>query len=230
MINISPFPDPIINYNYENVYAPSDDTYLILDYFKNKIDNSYFDGININEIKNLLDLGTGTGIIAIFFLLIKKKIINFSPKIYASDISENAIKCAKLNQKANEIYDEINFIHSDLFNSFPDSLKNLFNIIIFNPPYLPSSRLIKGEQKKDIDYSWNGGEKGYEVLINFLENVIPFINLKKKHYIYCITSSRMNLRETYKLITSLDYNFQILKKNHLFFEDLFLIRLRYNKL
>ncbi|MFX1420580.1 MAG: HemK2/MTQ2 family protein methyltransferase [Promethearchaeota archaeon] len=229
-MSIFPFPDPIINCNFEKVYAPSDDTYLLLDYFKNRIDNSFFDGININEIKNLLDLGTGTGIIAIFFLLIKKQIINFNPKIYASDISKNAIKCAKLNQKANEIHDEINFLYSDLFNSFPVNLKNSFNIIIFNPPYLPSSRLIREEQKKDIDHSWNGGEEGHEVLINFLEKAIQFINLQKKHYIYCITSSRIDLDKTNKLITNLGYKNQIVKKKHLFFEDIFVNRLSYNKL
>ncbi|UCC20252.1 MAG: methyltransferase [Promethearchaeota archaeon] len=229
-MSIFPFPDPIINCNFENVYAPSDDTYLILDYFKNKIDNSYFDDIKINKIKNLLDLGTGTGIIAIFFQLIKKEIINFDPKIYASDISENAIKCVKSNMKANEIYEEINLLCSDLFNSFPDNLKNSFNIIIFNPPYLPSSRLIKKDQKKDIDYSWNGGEKGHEVLINFLEKANYFLNLQEKHYIYCITSSRTDIVETNRLITNLGYKNQIVKKTHLFFEDIYLNRLTYNRL
>ena len=34
MINIKIFPDPIIDYDFENVYRPADDTYLVIDYFK----------------------------------------------------------------------------------------------------------------------------------------------------------------------------------------------------
>ena len=227
-MNISTFPDPIINCDFEKVYAPSADTYLILDYFKTNIHSSYFDGIKIHEIKNILDLGTGTGIIAIFFQIIKNHYLDFNPKIYASDISEEAIKCAELNQKANKIHDEINFLHSNFFDSFPVNLKNTFNIMVFNPPYLPSSQLISEKEKKDIDYSWNGGKKGWEVLINFLKTAIPFLNLKKEHYIYYITSSRTNLIKPNKKIINLGYKHEIVKKKHLFFEDIFVNRLRYD--
>jgi methylase of polypeptide subunit release factors len=172
------FPDPIIECDFDNVYFPSDDTYLILDYFKSHIDSAYFDGIKISKIENILDLGTGTGVIAILFQLIKMKCPNFHPKIYASDILEEAIKCAELNQKLNGINHRLIFLHSNLFNSFPKNLKNTFNIIIFNPPYLPSSQLIKAEKKKNIDYSWNGGIEGFEVLINCLKGAISFLFFK----------------------------------------------------
>ena len=65
-MNIPSLPDPIIQCDFENVYTPSDDSYLIIDYFKRKINQNYFDGIKLSEIKKILDLGTGTGIIAIF--------------------------------------------------------------------------------------------------------------------------------------------------------------------
>ena len=101
--------DPVIVNRFQNVYTPSDDSYLILDYFKENIDNSYFDGLKIEKINNILDLGTGTGIVAIFFLLIKKLYTNFKPKIFASDILEEAIYCAKFNEKNNHFKDEIRF-------------------------------------------------------------------------------------------------------------------------
>ncbi len=223
--NMPAFPDPIINCDYKNVYAPSDDTYLILDYFKSHINSIYFDEIKITEIGNILDLGTGTGIIAIFFQLIKKKFQNFNPKIYASDILEESIKCAELNQSENGINHEINFINSNLFNSFPNHLKSSFNIIVFNPPYLPSSRLIKEEEKEVIDLSWDGGNEGYEILINFLKSAVPYLNLKNEHYIYCITSSRTNLKSLTREIIKLGYENEIVEEKHIFFEDLYLNRL-----
>ena len=94
---INSFPEPKINCHFEDVYAPSDDTYLIIDYFNENINENYFDSLDIKMVKNILDMGTGTGIIALFLNEIKKRITNFSPKIYASDVLENAIKCAKLN-------------------------------------------------------------------------------------------------------------------------------------
>ena len=227
MIKVPFFPDPVINCDSKNVYTPSDDTYLILDYFKSSINISYFDGLKISEIKRILDLGTGTGIVAIFFQLIKKFNPNFNPEIYASDILKESITCAKLNEKSNGVDNEIRFIHSNLFDSFPNSLKDSFNIIIFNPPYLPSSDLI--ESKKSIDYSWNGGKRGYELIIKFLKSAVAFLNLNRPHYIYYISSSRTNLTELNKKIIKLGYRTRILKEHHFFFEKIYLNRLKYDK-
>ncbi|MFW9819717.1 MAG: HemK2/MTQ2 family protein methyltransferase [Candidatus Thorarchaeota archaeon] len=224
---MSTFPDPIINCNYKNVYAPSDDTYLMLDYFKSHINSQYFDGIKLSEVKNLLDMGTGTGLFAIFFQIIKNKYHNFNPKIYASDILDEAIKCAESNQIANGINHKIIFLNSNLFNSFPSQLRSSFNIIIFNPPYLPSSQLIKREEKKIIDYSWDGGIKGYDIIINFLNNAPSYLNLKKEHYIYCITSSRTNLKKLNREIIKLGYENEIVSKKRIFFEQLNLNKLKY---
>lgn len=228
MILIPSIPDPIINCDFENVYTPSDDSYLLIDYIKRNINDTNFDGITSSEIENILDLGTGTGIIAILFQLIKIQYPRFNPKIYASDILKDAIKCAKINEAVNQINNELTFLRSDLFLSFPESLKHSFNIIVFNPPYLPSSQIInKNETKKDSDYSWDGGIKGYETLINFLKNAKLFLNLKKEHNIYCITSSRIDLIELNKAIENLGYENKIVEKHHIFFEDILLNRLKY---
>ena len=216
----------IIHCDYDNVYSPSDDSYLIIEYLKKNIDENHFDGINLKDIEYILDLGTGTGIIAIFLQILKLQYSNFNPKIYASDILEEAITCAKLNEKKNKINKEITFLLSDLFISFPKSLRNSFNIIIFNPPYLPSSELRKeNENKINIDYSWNGGVKGYEILIRFLKSAKNYLNLTKSHSIYCVTSSRTDLVELNKKINALGYMNEIIEKKHIFFEDILLNKL-----
>ena len=230
MIIIPLLPDPIIECDFESVYAPSDDSYLLIDYFKSKIDHIYFDGIKISEINNILDLGTGTGIIAIFFQLIKIENPNFNPKIFASDILEDAIKCAKLNEKRNNIDNQIQIFHSDLFNSFPENLKHSFNIIVFNPPYLPSSKFIEQNiNKQNIDYGWDGGLKEYEIIVEFLSAAKTFLNLKKEHFIYCITSSRTDLIELNRIIINFGYKNRIVEKEHIFFEDIVLNRLEYSR-
>ena len=231
MININDLPDPIINYDFEKVYAPSDDTYLIIDYFKKHIDYDNFDGINIKEIKRVLDIGTGSGIIAIFFQIIKTYNPNFNPEIYASDILEEAIKCAKLNERENNFEGEIKFIKSNLFKSFPVNLKKSFNIVVFNPPYLPSSKLIEmRETKLNVDFSWDGGLKGYNLFLDFLDGVKEFLNIEKKNYIYFLSSSRTDLFELNKSIIKKGFNIKVLVKKHIFFEDIILNRLELSKI
>ncbi len=224
---IKEIPDPIIINKFKSVYSPSDDSYLIIDYFKEKISNSDFDGLEFNNINNILDMGTGSGIIPIFFLLIKKKYSKFNPKIYASDILEKAIVCSKLNEKINRFENEIIFLQSDLFNSFPQNLKHTFNIIIFNPPYLPSIEIEKVNNKMPINFSWDGGIKGIEVLKRFINQVIEFIDINDKSgpYIYFISSSRADIKELDNLIRERGFKRRVVKRKHIFFEDILLNRL-----
>ncbi|MFX1554187.1 MAG: HemK2/MTQ2 family protein methyltransferase, partial [Promethearchaeota archaeon] len=193
------------------------------DYLKNNINEKYFDGIDIKNIEKILDLGTGTGIIAIFLQLLINILPNFNAEIYASDILKDAIECAKQNAKANNLGEEIKFFESNLFKSFPNSLKHSFDIIIFNPPYLPS--LKENETKEIIDVSWNGGKRGYEITINFLDTAIDFLNINHNCYIYFVSSSKADLGKLNDLIKQKNLKQQILHKKHLFFEDILLNRI-----
>ena len=209
------------------MYHPSDDSYLLIDYFGRNIDNTFFDGIRLENIDSILDMGTGTGIIAIFLQHIKSLYSNFKPRIFASDILEESIKCAKTNEKLNQGSSEIIYLHSDLFLSFPKSLRSTFNIIIFNPPYLPSLPIIEENlPKKKIDHSWDGGLKGIETIVAFLKGVKDFINLNKAHYIYFISSNKSKLDELETQIVSLGFKHEKLEKTHVFFEDIILNRLQ----
>jgi len=219
------FPDPIINIDYENVYVPSDDSFLIIDYFRGCYTRDLFDGMEMKKIKNVLDMGTGSGIIAIFLQMLKSQHPLFNPTIYASDILEEAIECAKNNERFNNFNENISFIRSNLFESFPKSLKNAFNVITFNPPYLPSSELTEqNERKAIIDHGWDGGKRGYEVFLCFLEEVKDFMD-PNDCLIYYISSSRVNLEELSNLIDSKGFTNKELNKKHIFFEDIILNKL-----
>lgn len=218
-----------MDYDFENVYSPSDDTYLVVDYFKYHIDFEFFDGIPLENIKKILDMGTGVGYIAIALQIIKQKIPKFKPQIYASDILSEAIKLAKKNERINNFHNEIHFINSDLFKSFPNQLKNEFDVIIFNPPYLPSfefKRTTDKITKKDL--SWDGGFNGFEIFLRFLKNSKDYIKLITSSRIYYVISSRTDLKKIYSLIKNNGFKNTILEKRHIFMEDIFLNRLELN--
>ncbi|CAN5140153.1 peptide chain release factor N(5)-glutamine methyltransferase [soil metagenome] len=85
--------------------------------------------INENALPDLqvLDIGTGTGCIAIAL----KKYLN-SAKLFAIDFTQAAIKVAAENALRNEV--EVNFWILDIFSDL--HLNKQFDIIVSNPPYV----------------------------------------------------------------------------------------------
>lgn len=176
----------------------------------------------MNEINNVLDMGTGSGILAIFFAKYFKPKFQPNAKIFASDILQEAITLAKKNARKNNVENDIIFIRSNLFESFPAALRNSFDVILFNPPYLASEPSISEENREKIDTSWNGGKWGIELFDSFLIQAEKFLVKEGRVYTYFTASSKSRLDELYSDIKSLGYEIEILKKIHVFFEDIFL--------
>ncbi|MEK6714775.1 MAG: peptide chain release factor N(5)-glutamine methyltransferase [Candidatus Omnitrophota bacterium] len=101
--------------------------------------------------KNILDIGTGSGCIAV-------SLAKFLPnsKITAVDISQKALEIARENAGLNGIADQIEFMQSDLFSKFEipalpvgRRISN-FDIIVSNPPYICSDEIKK--LPKEVQY------------------------------------------------------------------------------
>jgi release factor glutamine methyltransferase len=91
---------------------------------------------------NILDIGTGSGIIAIS---LAKHLINST--LTAVDISGEAIKTAEENSVLNNVEAKIKFIEKDILNgSFEEADK--FDVVVSNPPYI--SEKDYSELQKEI--------------------------------------------------------------------------------
>ena len=86
--------------------------------------------------KEILDIGTGSGCIAI---TLAKYLPN--SKVSAMDISSDALKVAKDNAKLNNV--NIEFIKADIFEYQSDKK---FDIIVSNPPYVLESEKVLMKQ------------------------------------------------------------------------------------
>lgn len=119
------------------IYEPREDTFLIKKHIKD-----YARG-------NVLEIGTGSGILA-------EEAAQYADRVLAVDIQGSVIEhCKKKIKNA-----KITFQQSDLFENVQ---KQYFDLIIFNPPYLPYDKKIK-------DIALDGGKKGYEIIKRFLDN------------------------------------------------------------
>jgi release factor glutamine methyltransferase len=92
------------------------------------------------ELLKVLDIGTGSGCIAV---ALAKEIKNI--KIMAVDISKDALAVAKENACNNGVEDKIKFYYADVFSAARDVE---FDIVVSNPPYIPEND--KGVMK-DVD-------------------------------------------------------------------------------
>lgn len=90
--------------------------------------------------KSILDIGTGSGCIAISLA----KHISDS-KVYAIDISEKALETAKTNAINNNV--DATFIHDDIL-SLRNNIDTNFDIIVSNPPYV--RELEKAEMRDNV--------------------------------------------------------------------------------
>jgi release factor glutamine methyltransferase len=80
------------------------------------------------SVKSLLDIGAGSGAIAITIALDRPLW-----SVTAIDISPSALEVTKENIHTHKVEEQITLIESDLFNSAPETS---YDIIVSNPPYI----------------------------------------------------------------------------------------------
>ena len=108
------------------------------------------------EKRNIADVGTGSGIIAIS---IAKHIPD--AKIMATDISPKALQVAKRNAIKHNVEHQIEFVECDLL---PDNQKLSPDLICANLPYIPTKTLHSLEiYGKEPTLALDGGEDGLDL-------------------------------------------------------------------
>ncbi len=102
----------------KSVYAPSDDSYLMLDAIAK---------LSV-EGKTMLDVGTGAGVLGLYCA-------TRGTRVTVTDVDESALQQAL--KAAHSLRLSLQPVLSDLFSK----VRGEFDFVLFNPPYLPSSTL-----------------------------------------------------------------------------------------
>ena len=150
---------------FDSVYDPSEDSFLLAD--------------NLLRMKNksFLDVGCGSGIQSI------SAASKGASTITLIDVNQIALQNAQQNLKKYFPAIPVKSIQSNLFEKMK---KEKFDVIAFNPPYVPS------EGKPDVRL--DGGKTGRDVLDLFLEQADRFLN--EKGVIFFLQSSVNGEKQT----------------------------------
>jgi release factor glutamine methyltransferase len=172
-------------------YEPREDSFLMLE----ALAELRFGGLRV------LDMGTGSGILAMYCA-------RRGADVTASDIDIEAIKALQLTSDRMGI--SIKLVTCDLFSKIPER----FDIVVFNPPYLPSSTIC--------DRTTDGGEAGTEVISRFLSELTQHL-VENGRGILVISS----LNDPERLMVRRpDLSFKTLCERSLFFEKLYVLEAR----
>lgn len=116
----------------EHTLIPRPDTEVLVEQVLNWINRQHFS----TAYRRLLDLGTGSGCIAIS-LAHELQLVNdtSSWQVVAVDLSNEALKVAQANAKLNHI-DNIEFIKSSWYEQLGNNDIDKFDVIVSNPPYI----------------------------------------------------------------------------------------------
>ncbi len=181
-----------------DVYVPREDTYLLLNVLEDKISDDY----------KVLDIGTGTGLIALFAAEMCQEVVGV-------DINDKAVNLAKHNASKNKI-ENVRFIQSNLF----EEVEGRFDLVVFNPPYLPGNGY---DEKIPGSEQWFGGEDGISVIRDFSKEVEN--HLSESGTILLLISSVTGLRDTKDLFVDGGFEVEVVKKKKIPWETLFVLEI-----
>jgi HemK-related putative methylase len=179
---------------HESIYQPAEDSFLMAEFLKKRIPLI----LKENPDAKIFEMGPGSGINlkAVLQEGVKKK------NIFSADINSKAVEhCKKLG---------FNCVKSNLFQKTAKTRK--YDVIIFNPPYLPDDP----REPESSKTATTGGEKGNEIIVEFLQQAKAHLN--EGGVVFVITSSRSEGVD----FEGMDYDAKEMARKFLFYEKLFL--------
>ena len=120
------------------------------------------------DAPRVLEVGTGTGCIALSLATEHP-----GTRVIATDISPRAVALASRNRDALDLGGAVEIVGCDLASGVPDALMGTFDLLVSNPPYIPTEVLeteVPPEVKDHEPHlALDGGPDGLDVFRRLLE-------------------------------------------------------------
>ncbi|MFA6048698.1 MAG: HemK2/MTQ2 family protein methyltransferase [Candidatus Micrarchaeia archaeon] len=184
-----------------NVYEPLEDSFLLARLVRECARGK------------VLDVGTGSGLQAI--VAAKNKEVS---QVLALDLNPEALEVAAGNAKKNGVSEKMQVRKSDLFSAL--SKDEVFDCIIFNPPYLPTAEDEK--LQREINLAFDGGPDGRKEIDRFLEGF--GWHLSRNGLLLLVQSSLADENKTLAILQSAGFDARVVSEEKFFFERILAIR------
>ncbi|KAK0465245.1 S-adenosyl-L-methionine-dependent methyltransferase [Desarmillaria tabescens] len=179
--------------DYESVYEPAEDTYLLLDALEQDADR--LKGLNGAVC---LEVGSGSGCVSSFL----GSVLGSKALYLCTDINPHACICTFKTGSQNKVcyyhYStdrqpftlqvSLDPVNTAFAGPFHRRLKNAIDVILFNPPYVPTDleEALNAQSKSRIEGSWAGGHDGMDVTDRFLDVVNELLSPRGRFYLVAL--------------------------------------------
>lgn len=216
---------PIISHitfdDYDHVYEPAQDSFLLLDALETDMNN-----ILSQKPLFCVEIGVGSGVI----LTALAKLLKSTSHCLGIDISPYACKIAKKTSDINRV--NIDIANMDLLEGLRD---NSVDLLIFNPPYVPS-RTLETQENTNLEShnmvvsnvsiigTWAGGVNGREVIDRVVCKLDQILATGGVFYLLLLKENRPNEIVT-SLITRGGFTAEVLIERRIIGEHLFIVKI-----
>ena len=174
-----------------HVYEPAEDSFLLVDTLIENIQNG----------ERVLEVGCGSGIVSVFASDIASSIV-------ATDLNPHAVKCAAANG--------VPVVRTDLYAG----LNGTFDLIVFNPPYLPTSEYERMGGWDDL--MLDGGPNGRRTIARFLKGIGDLLSQEGR--VLLLVSSLTGVSEVTRLMQDAGLAVEPVLESRHFFEQLVVLK------
>lgn len=154
-----------------SVLIPRPETEILVDIVLKKCKEKFQN----ESILSILDIGTGSGCIAVSLAKYLENV-----KITAVDISDSALKIATENAKVNGVENNIQFLKEDFLKfHFVKKLSKKFDVLVSNPPYVSAEdfeKLPKEVKNFEPVFALKDGQDGLTFYRKIAERMHELLN------------------------------------------------------
>ncbi|KAH8835824.1 putative methylase, partial [Flagelloscypha sp. PMI_526] len=151
--------------DYQNIYEPAEDTFILLDALENDADR-----LRSMKPRVALEIGSGSGCATSFL----SAILGSSCLYLATDI--NALACVATKDTGSHNSCVVDAINTSFAQSIHKRLFQSLDVILFNPP---------------IDAALSGGTDGMEVTNSLLHQIPDLLSVNGTFYLVAVTGNKI---------------------------------------
>uniref|UniRef100_A0A5S6PHX0 Methyltransferase HEMK2 n=1 Tax=Brugia malayi TaxID=6279 RepID=A0A5S6PHX0_BRUMA len=135
----------------DSVYEPAEDTFLLLDALEKDREVWALEQLEPNVV---VEIGSGSGIISVFC----QQLLRVPVLTLVTDMNFKALQCTRATAQLNNV--AVEAVQCDLLSALDHRLYGLVDVLLFNPPYVPTEH----EATSDSARCWAGGPTGRDAV------------------------------------------------------------------